>query len=182
MNSSVSGNGTLFIDNGATLALDNTTGTDAGVTVVFGTNGTSADPNTLILNDNASGFGGKVTSFGVNDDIIIGSNVLAQPSAGTGLVLSYNSTTGVLTAEDTSSSTGNIVSSTKITLSGTAASTLSTASFVALESGSGIEVELAPTTATSFTFSTSGTGSFEQLRPTYAAAPPRATIVAGDSR
>ena len=162
VNSSLSGNGTLFIDNGATLALDNTTGTDTGVTVLFGTHGTSAAPNTLILNDNTSGFGGKVTGFGVNDDIIIGSNVLAQPSAGTGLTLSYNSTTGALMVEDTSSSTGSIVSSTQITLSGTAASTLSTASFVALESGSGIEIELAPTTATSFTFSTSGTGSFEQ--------------------
>ncbi|MGO9818099.1 MAG: hypothetical protein ACLPG5_08520, partial [Acidocella sp.] len=141
VNSSLSGNGTLFIDNGATLALDNTTGTDTGVTVLFGTHGTSAAPNTLILNDNTSGFGGKVTGFGVNDDIIIGSNVLAQPSAGTGLTLSYNSTTGALMVEDTSSSTGSIVSSTQITLSGTAASTLSTASFVALESGSGIEIE-----------------------------------------
>ena len=163
LNSSLSGNGTLFIDNGATLALDNTTGTDTGVTVLFGTHGTSADPNTLILNDNASGFGGKVNNFGVNDEIVIGSNVLAQPTAGTtGLALSYSSATGVLTVEDTSNSTGSIVSSTQVTISGTPAGTLSTSSFVALESGSGIDIELAPTAATSFTFSTSGTGSFEQ--------------------
>ena len=158
VNSSLGGSGTLFVDNGATLALDNPTGTDAGVTVQFGTHGSASAPNTLILNDNASGFGGKVTSFGLNDEIVIGSKVLAQPSAGTGLALSYSS--GVLTVEDTSNSTGSIVSSTNLTISGTAA--LSTASFVALESGSGIEVELAPTAATSFTFSTSGTGSFEQ--------------------
>jgi len=162
VNSSLSGNGTLFIDNGATLALDNPTGTDAGVTVLFGTHGSASAPNTLILNDNASGFGGKVTGFGVNDEIVIGSKVLAQPSAGQGLVLSYNSTTGVLTVEDTSSSTGSIVSSTQFSLSGTAAGALSASSFVALEGSSGIDIELAPTAAASFTFSTSGTGSFEQ--------------------
>ncbi|MBB5371982.1 Hint domain-containing protein [Acidocella aromatica] len=162
VNSSLTGNGTLFIDNSATLALGNTAGTDAGITVLFGTHGSATAPNTLILNDNPSGFGGKINNFGVNDEIIVGSNVLAQPTAGQGLVLSYSSATGVLTVTDTLSSTGSAVSSTQLTIAGTAAGALSTASFVALEGSSGIDIELAPTTATNFTFSTSGIGSFEQ--------------------
>ncbi|MDR3505962.1 MAG: Hint domain-containing protein [Acidocella sp.] len=162
VNSSLTGNGTFFIDNSATLALGNTAGTDAGITVLFGTQGSASTPNTLILNDNASGFGGKINNFGVNDEIVIGSNVLAQPTAGTGLVLSYSSATGVLTVTDTLSSTGSAVSSTQLTIAGTAAGALSTASFVALEGSSGIDIELAPTTATSFTFSSTGTGSFEK--------------------
>ncbi len=159
---SLAGTGAFTIQNGATLALDNATGNDAGQKIVFGTLGSATNPNTLILNGNTAGFGGTITGFTGNDVIDLGASVLPSLTNGEGVLLSYNSTTGVLTVEETSS-TGASVSSTLLTLSGTAAGALSTSSFVALESAAGIEIETASSqNGKSYVFSlTSGSGNFE---------------------
>lgn len=154
----VAGTGVIFIDHGATVALDGTSGNDAGQTVSFGTHGSIASPNTLIINDNSAGFGGHVTGFGANDDIILGGSALPALTSGEGVALNYSN--NVLTISETSAA-GSLVASSTVAITGTAG--LSTASFVALESAGGLNIELAPTTATSFTFSAAGTGtgSFE---------------------
>jgi hypothetical protein len=159
---SLAGTGTYTIQNGATLALDNATGNDAGQSVIFGTLGTAASPNTLILNGNTAGFGGTITGFTGNDVIDLGASVLPSLTSGEGVLLSYNSATGVLTVEETAS-TGGSVASTLLTLSGTAAGALSTSSFVALEGNAGIEIETASSqNGTGYVFSlASGTGNFE---------------------
>ncbi|WP_297367950.1 hypothetical protein, partial [Acidocella sp.] len=150
---SLAGNGTITIQNGATFGLYNTAGSDGGVTVEFGTLGGATSPNTLIVNDNAAGFAGTITGFGGGDRIDVGASVLPSLTSGEGLAYSYSG--GVLTVSETKNA-GGTVAATALTIAG---SGLSTASFVALESNSGVEIELAPTVATGFTFT--GNGSFE---------------------
>ncbi|WP_298281855.1 hypothetical protein, partial [Acidocella sp.] len=150
---SLAGNGTITIQNGATLGLYNTAGSDAGVTVRFGTLGGATSPNTLIINDNTAGFAGTITGFGGGDAIDVGASALPSLTSGEGLVYSYGG--GVLRVSETNGA-GAVVASTALTIAGAG---LSTASFVALESTSGVTIELAPTVATGFTFT--GSGSFE---------------------
>jgi hypothetical protein len=153
--STVTGTGAFFIDYGATLALTNPTGNDAGQTVSFGTHGSLANPNTLLINDNSTGFGGHVTGFGGNDDIVLGGSVLPALTSGVGVTESYSG--GVLTVSETNA-TGTVLATTTVQVAGTG---LSTASFVALENAAGINIELAPTVATTYSFSAGGTASFE---------------------
>ncbi len=156
-NGSVSGVNTFFIDNGATLSLENAATNDAGDKVIFGTHGSAASPNTLILNNNAAGFGGGITGFGANDVIDLGSTVLATLPAGDGIALSYNTTSGVLTVSETNAS-GGVVHTTNVTVAG--ASSLTTASFVASTSAAGVNIELA-TASESFVFNGASSSSFE---------------------
>ncbi len=158
INSNVGGTGTIVIDYGATVALDNPTGNDAGQTVLFGTHGSSTTPNTLLVNDNSSGFGGNISGFGANDDIVLGGSALPAFATGDGVALSYNSATGALTVTETNSSGATLGSS---TLTFTGASGLSTSSFVGLESSAGLNIELASASDPTYNFSASSTGSFE---------------------
>ncbi|WP_297491994.1 Hint domain-containing protein, partial [Acidocella sp.] len=158
-------------DYGATLALDNPTGNDAGQTVTFGTHGSTTAPNTLLINDNSSGFGGTVTGFGVNDAIILGASTLPALPANDGVALSYSGTGDVLTISETNAS-GGVVSSSTVTVIGTAA--LSTGSFVAEISTLGIVVESAAGLAGhGFTFAAGAgnTASFESPTPFGGTAP-----------
>ncbi len=158
IDSNVGGTGTIFIDYGATVALDNATGNDSGQTALFGTHGAAGAMNTLLVNDNSSGFGGPVSGFGANDDIVLGGSALPAFASGDGVTLNFNSATGVLTVTETGS-TGNTVGTSTLTFTG--ASGLSTSSFVALEGSTGLNIELAPTASTTYDFSASSTGSFE---------------------
>jgi autotransporter passenger strand-loop-strand repeat protein len=118
-----------------------------GANTVVDFSGTS-DPATL-------------TNFGTTDDIILGTGLIASPSAGTGVTLSYNTLNNVLTVYDTSSVTGSLVSA-SVTVTGTAAGALSTASFITLYGTNGLNIELAAgNTNTNFTFAATGSGSFE---------------------
>ena len=156
--SPVVGTGAFFIDHSATLALDNTTGNDSTQTVIFGTNGTSAAPNTLLVNDGTAGFGGTVTSFGAGDDIVFGGSTLPTLTTGEGVVLNYNTTSHVLTITETNAS-GTVIGTETLSITGTAA--LSAGSFIGLETTAGLNIELAPTVSTGYSFSTTGTGNFE---------------------
>ena len=64
IDSSITGTGGFFIDNGATLALAGGTGNDAGQSVTFGTHGAVASPNTLLINDNAPGSAARSSASG----------------------------------------------------------------------------------------------------------------------
>ncbi len=154
---SIAGTGAYTIDNGATLVLANSTGNDAGQSIVFGTHGSAAAPNTLIINDNSAGFGGAISGFGANDAIDIGGSVLPALTGAEGVALNYQA--GVLTVAETNAS-GATLNSTALSISGTAA--LSTSSFVAMIGPNGIEIETASSkNGDPYTFSTTGTGSFE---------------------
>ena len=169
--STVTGTGSFLVDYGATLALDNPTGNDAGQTVTFGTHGSTTAPNTLLINDNSSGFGGTVTGFGVNDAIILGASTLPALPANDGVALSYSGTGDVLTISETNAS-GGVVSSSTVTVIGTAA--LATGSFVAEISTLGIVVESAAGLAGhGFTFAAGAgnTASFESPTPFGGTAP-----------
>lgn len=155
--SSLTGTGGFFIDNGATLSLDNTAGNDAGQKVTFGTHGSASAPNTLLINGNSAGFSGTVIGFGAGDQIILGASVLTEPTTGSGALLSYSA--GVLTVEDTNSSTGSIISSTQISIGGTAA--LSTASFVELNGSGGTDIYLYDNQGFNFSLTSGTTGAFE---------------------
>ncbi len=159
LNSPVVGTGgAYFIDNSATLTLDNTTGNDSSQTVIFGTHGTPTAPNTLLINDGTAGFGGAVTSFGSGDDILLGGSTLPALTTGEGVVLNYSTTSHVLTISETNAS-GTVIATETLSITGTPA--LSTGSFIGLESTAGLNIELAPTAATAYTFSASSTSSFE---------------------
>uniref|UniRef100_UPI00263940EA Hint domain-containing protein n=1 Tax=Acidocella sp. TaxID=50710 RepID=UPI00263940EA len=178
--STVTGTGSFLIDYGATLALDNPTGNDAGQTVTFGTHGSTTAPNTLLINDNSSGFGGTVTGFGVNDAIILGASALPTLPANDGVALSYSGTGDVLTISETNAS-GGVVSSSTVTVIGTAA--LATGSFVAEISTLGIVVESAAGLAGhGFTFAAGAgkTASFESPTP-FGGTAPGDIIAAGET-
>ena len=156
----VTGTGAFFIDYGATLSLDNTTGNDSSQTVIFGTHGSTAALNTLLVNDGTAGFGGTVTGFGSGDDILLGGSTLPALTAGEGVMLNYNTTSHALTISETNAS-GTVVGTETMTITGIGTTALSTGSFIGLETTAGLNIEIAPTAATNYTFSTSGTGSFE---------------------
>jgi hypothetical protein len=152
---SLIGNGTITIQNGATFGLFSTAGNDGSIAVQFGALGSSSSPNTLIINDNTTGFGGTITGFSGNDVIDVGASVLPSLTSGEGLVYSYG--TSGLTVTETNSA-GSTVASTVLTIVGTG---LSTASFVALDGSAGVTIELAPTVATGFTFTGATNANFE---------------------
>ena len=170
-NGALSGTGTLVVGSGHYAQFSGAVSLgsilDSGAIGFLG----AAATGTINLEGNAgssvvfggTGSGTRLVNFGTNDIIGLGTNVLALPVPGTSdVLLSYNTSTGVLTIEDTANSTGSIISAANVTVSGIAGNSLSTASFVAVETASGVEVELAGSTALSpFTFSVSGTGSFE---------------------
>ena len=135
LNSPLTG-GVYTITNGATLAMDDTIGSDAGETVAFGTIGTATSPNTFIINDNTAGFTGQITGFGANDVIDLAPTAFPTLGSGDGIGLSY--TSGVLTVSETNAS-GVTLDSTSLSIAGA----FSTSSFVALIGPTGIEIETA---------------------------------------
>ena len=94
-----------------------------------------------------------LTNFGTGDQLVITGSTI--PSAD-GVVLSYS---GGKLVEEITNSTGGVVSSNTVSIGGV--SSLSTSSFVDLIGANGQTIELAPTASTAFTFSTTGTSSFE---------------------
>ncbi|HEX7389098.1 MAG TPA: Hint domain-containing protein, partial [Acidiphilium sp.] len=98
---SLTGNGTIFIDHGAQVTLANPTGNDGSITVDFGTHGSNADPNVLDVNGSSRGFGGTIAGFGPNDQIILGNSTEPTPGSTSAVQLHWNSTTGELTVTDT---------------------------------------------------------------------------------
>ncbi len=131
---SLAGSGAITIQNGAAVTLANSIGNDAGQSVVFGTGGTSLALNTLDLTGSTLGFGGAITGFGLNDDIVLGGSVLPSLALGSEVSLSY---AGSLLTVAELNSLGSV----------TAASTLnvgtgySTSSFIALLGTNGINIE-----------------------------------------
>jgi hypothetical protein len=97
-----------------------------------------------------------IINMGTTDDIILGSSVIPAPSAGSSVVLNYDTTAGTLSVTDTDSTGG--VATTYLTIGGVAGNSLTTASFVETNGPAGLTIQLAQ----GFTFSTSaGTGAFE---------------------
>lgn len=94
-----------------------------------------------------------LTNFGTTDELIITGTSIP---AGDGLAVVYS---GGKLVEEVTNSSGGVVSSNTVSLAGV--SSLSSSSFVELIGTNGVTIELAPTSSTAFTFSTTGTGSFE---------------------
>jgi hypothetical protein len=174
---SLAGSGTFSITNGATLALDNSSGNDSGQTIVFGTLGTSSTPNTLLINDNTTGFGGAITSFGTGDAIELGASVLPTLTSGESVHLSYSG--GVLSVAELNGA--STVGSTLLTLSGTG---LSTASFAALDSTSGLIIETASELngqTDTFSLTSGTTGAFENPANYTGGTAPGDTLYTGET-
>jgi hypothetical protein len=133
----LSGNGTIIATAGGTVTLATAAGT-----VDFGT-ATSGAPNVVDLNGSPTGFTGTIGGFGANDEIVIGTNVLAPGGAGTTYVDSYDTASGVLTVSEINSS-GATVGSTSFTVANTGGS-LTSGSFVDISGPNGVTLALAST-------------------------------------
>jgi hypothetical protein len=133
----LSGNGTVIAAAGASVTL----ATDAG-TVLFGA-ATAGTPNVLDLNGSATGFTGTVAGFGANDEIVLGTNVLAAGGTGTSYINSYNTSTGVLTVSELNAA-GSVVGSTSLTVANTGG-TLNASSFVDISGPNGVTLALSST-------------------------------------
>jgi len=151
----ITGAGTLTVGSGVTATL--ATGTSLGSILDHGTidvSGGVTSPINMIGNGAGSvvDFTGATSTtplinFGTGDDIFIGGSALATPGTGDGLVLNYSG--GVLTTTETNSA-GHTIGTDSITVSGVTG--LSTGSFIALETAKGVDIELAPSTPTSFVY------------------------------
>ncbi len=160
----ITGAGSLTVKSGvtATLAAGSSVASvaDLGTLNLAGAMGGSINmegngANTAV-DFNTANAAASLTNFGTTDDIILGNGALATPAAGDGIALSYSG--GVLTVTETNSSGGTIGTDT-VTVAGT--SSLTSGSFVVLENGKGINIELAPPAATGYTFSATGTAALE---------------------
>ena len=163
--------GTLTVDAGATATL--ASGSTVASLLDFGTIDTTGATALSAINMEGNGAnsvvdftgsntGTNLTSFGTSDDIIIGTAALAALTGDNGVSFSY--TGGVLTVTETST-TGASLASALITVSGTAttgAGALTTASFEAIYGTNGVNIELASSAPTQFTFTGAGANtSFE---------------------
>ena len=175
---SLTGSGGYFIDHGATLALDNPAGNDVGQTVSFGTNGSTSAPNTFILNDNTTGFGGTISNFGANDVVFLGGSVLPAFAAGDGYKESYSG--NVVTVIETNAS-GATLGSTALTMTGTTGAAFGAGSLMVLDGANGAEIELTSSLPTSFTFTGASNSAFETNGNFTGGIAPGDDIIAGDT-
>lgn len=97
----MTGNGIVALDSGAAFDFANTKGSETGLSIDFGANGTGAAPNIFGINSNFGGFGGTINGFGANDQIVLGNNVLPTPTSASAISLTYNSAASQLTVTDT---------------------------------------------------------------------------------
>ncbi|OYV24421.1 MAG: hypothetical protein B7W99_02405, partial [Rhodospirillales bacterium 20-58-10] len=174
---SLVGNGFITIENGGRVTLANATGTDAGQVVVFGAGGTSLALNTFDLTGSTLGFGGTITGFGLNDDIVLGSAVLPTVALGSQVSLSY---TGNLLTVAELNAAGNVTASTKLNV-GTG---YSAGSFVALLGINGVNIETPATVIEApltFTGSAGAVSSFEDPTKYAGHLAPGSSIVAGET-
>ncbi|OYV47836.1 MAG: hypothetical protein B7Z77_11600, partial [Acidocella sp. 20-58-15] len=174
---SLVGNGIITIQNGGQVTLANSTGTDSGQSVVFGAGGTSLALNTLDLTGSTLGFGGTISGFGLNDDIVLGNSVLPAVALGSQVSLSYAGS--LLTVAELNTAGSVTASSTLDVGTGYSAS-----SFVALLGTNGVNIETPATVIEApLTFSgTAGTlNSFEDPTKYVGHLAPGSSIVSGET-
>ncbi len=178
-----SASGSIYIDNGEAVTLNNTAGFDT-IPVTFGTHGTLGAFNTLDLNGTVTGttspYQGAISGFGLNDDIVLGPSVLPSVASGDSVTLSY--TGSLLTVTELNSSGVSIGATTLDVGTGYAAG-----SFVALLGTDGVNIE-APQTVLeqTFTFGPEGAGTayqgdFEDPTQYQGGLAPGSTIIAGET-
>jgi hypothetical protein len=168
---SLSNTGSIYIDNGESVTLSNTSGVDT-VPVTFGAHGTSLALNTLDLNGT---FSGTVTGFGLNDDIVLGPSVLPSQILGGQDVLSYAGS--LLTVTELNAS-GATIGSTTINV-GTG---YSTGSFLALFGTNGVNIETPATVdETPLTFNATGTANIETVTDYSGGLAPGSSLVTGET-
>ena len=177
---SITGPGTLTVNSGVTATLAGGSSVasiiDAGTLDLAGAMGGAINMQgngaNSVVDFTGSSSSATLTNFGTTDDIILGAGVLPAPTSGTSIALGYSS--GVLTVTEGTSSA-------HVTVSGVSGTTLSAASFVALQGTNGENIELASGLAgQTFAFSTSGTGSFEAPANYAGGVAPGDFIVAGE--
>jgi hypothetical protein len=174
---SIAGTGFITIASGGQVTLANATGTDAGQSVLFSTGGTSLALNTLDLTGSTLGFGGTISGFGLNDDIVLGGSVLPTVALGSQVSLAY---TGSLLTVAELNSAGSATASTTLDV-GTG---YSLGSFVALLGTNGVNIETPATVIESpLTFvGTAGTvSSFEDPTKYSGGLAPGSSIVTGET-
>jgi hypothetical protein len=177
--SSLGTGGSIYIDNGESYTLSNTSAVDF-IPVTFGPDGTSLALNTLDLNDTVSGtanpYQGVISDFGLNDDIILSSSVLPTQILGGQDVLSYAGSNLTITQYNAS---GVSIGSTTLDV-GTG---YTAGEFVALLGSNGVNIETTLTAAeTPLTFSVaSGTANFETTTDYAGGLAPGSSIVTGET-
>jgi hypothetical protein len=127
--------------------------------IAFGTHGSLPGLNELVINNSVAGtnspYTGPITSFGLNDDIVIGPATLPSLAAGADVALSY---TGSLLSVSELSATGSVIATTTLDVgTGYAAN-----SFVALLGTNGINIET-PQTVDEQSFILKATGPLAPL-------------------
>jgi hypothetical protein len=179
--SAIVNSGSIYIDNGEQVTLAPTAGVDTDP-VTFGVNGSPAALNILDLNSNPPLSGsvpltGPVSGFGLGDAIIIGPS-LAAFTPGDQILTNYTSG-GEFEVEDlTKSSPGTFVGA-GITFA--PGGNYSAGSFVELFGTNGLYLETPATVAEQgFTFSTSGTGNFDNPADFTGGVAPGQNIYAGE--
>jgi hypothetical protein len=170
--------GSIYIDNGESETLSNTTGVDT-IPVTFGTHGTLGALNSLVLNGSVSGttspYQGAISGFGLNDDIILGPSVLPSVTAGEQVSLAYSGS--LLTVTELNSSGVSIGSTTLNVGTGYAAN-----SFVALLGTNGVNIETPATVdEATLTFNATGTANIETPTDYTGGLAPGSSIVAGET-
>ncbi len=190
--STITGPGTLTLNSGVTATLASGSSLaavlDSGTLDLTGALGGSINMEgngaNSVVDFAGSSSATTLTNMGTSDKIILSASALTSPVLGTsGVHLAYNTTTGVLTVTDTANSNGSIISTANITVAGTAAGVLSTASFVALAGAKGEVIELAsslPTQSFDFSIASGSTGAFESGANFIGGAAPGDTLVAGE--
>ncbi|MCB5945053.1 Hint domain-containing protein [Acidocella sp. KAb 2-4] len=120
-----------------------------------------------------------LTNFGASDGIILGSAVLPTLPAGDSIALNYSGS--VLTVGEVNA-TGTTVSSAKVTVSGVAGTSLSSASFIALQGTAGENIELVSgLSGQTFTFTGAQNNSFENPANFTGGIAPGDSLVAGET-
>jgi hypothetical protein len=148
--STLANGGSIYLDYGDTATLTNTAGVDT-MPVTFGSHqGSLGAENTLDINGTVAGtnspYQGTITGFGLNDNIVLGTNLLAAGGAGTSYRDSYNTANGVLTVSELNAA-GSVVGSTSLTIANTGG-TLNSGSFVDVAGPNGVDIALASTQLT----------------------------------
>jgi hypothetical protein len=176
--SSLANGGPIDLDYGALATLNNTGVVDT-VPVTFGSHQSALGVlNTLYIDGSDGGtppYGGTITGFGLNDDIVIGPATIPSFASGDKVALSYAGS--ILSVAEINASGATIGSTTLNVGSGYA-----TNSFVALLGADGINIET-PATAEQqgFTFSATGTGDFENPSDYLGGLAPGSSIAAGET-
>jgi hypothetical protein len=178
LSGSIASQGSIYLDYGSSDTLTNSGHVD-NLPVTFGNHQSSLGVlNTFEINgtDGAiSPYGGAISGFGLNDDIVIGPSTIPSFVSGDQVSLSY---AGSILSVAEVNSAGTTIGSTTINVgTGYAAN-----SFVALIGTNGINIETPATVdEQSFTFSASGTGNFENPADYVGGLAPGSSIVAGET-